>query len=112
MVVRTHEAGETVVFWAYVKDKDTGEYIDPTQGVKFWLRKPDGSIPLKAAVPITDVAMTKCVLGKYYFNYTTLDADPLKKWKFWAKAIDGSGAAETRTIVRHVFMLRSPQEFN
>ena len=112
MVVKTHEAGETVVFWAYVKNKATGEYMDPTDGVKFWLRKPDGSIPQKASVDVTALAMTKSQTGYFYFQYTTLDADPLKKWKFWATAFDGAGASATKTTVRHVFMLRSPHEFN
>lgn len=111
-MIKTHEAGETVVIWAYVKNKATGEYMDPTSGVNVWLRYPDGGIPQKGSVDITEMAMTKDVVGKYKFQYTTLDADPLKKWKFWCQAVDGAGASETKTTAKHVFMLRSPHQFN
>lgn len=113
-IVKTHEAGESVMLWAYVTSKSSGAYVDPSAGVTVSLRKPDGNpgIAVNDVTEITDEAMTKDETGKYYYNYRSRSTDPLGEWKFWCVATDGAGDTATITTGRHKFMLQSPQEFS
>lgn len=104
MTTQVFQRGEVVPCWAEARNwEDT--LINPSQGVKITIKKPDGTAALDGETPITDVAMTNPETGKYVYYYKSNDDDPVNWWHYLCKAADGSGSEEKVVITHGSFKL-------
>ena len=106
MKIQVFQRGETVPIWA--EDKNwAGVLIDPSAGIKVTLyqaKKKDGDPDVYAKdyndTDINDKLMTWDAVGKYVFYYKSDIADPVGWWRYFCKAVDGTGDT-ARTVITH-----------
>lgn len=106
MSIQVFQRGETVPIWAENRNW-AGVLTDPTAGIKITLYKPDGVLAKDYDdTDITDKPMTKDADGKYVFYYKSATANPIGWWRYFCKAVDGTGDAAKTVISYGSFELK------
>lgn len=90
--------GATVPIHADVKNW-SGAYIDPTNGLKTTIYKPDGTAAEE------DKPMTQDESGRYVYYFQTSSDSDEDTWEYEVTAQDGSGDGAKFTIARGSFKL-------
>lgn len=106
MVTRNFQRSETVPIWSETENP-AGELFNPTPGgIKVTLKKPDGTLAKDADEnDIDDTAMVQADIGKFVYYYKSNATDPVGWWRYFCKAVDGTGDGEKRVITHGGFAL-------
>lgn len=91
-MIQVFQKGEGVgVYWEIQNWADA--YINPSQGAKITIWKPDGTLAKDYDdTDLTSKSMTNDATGKYSFTYYSHTTDPVGWWSILCVATDGTGA--------------------
>jgi hypothetical protein len=97
-MIQIFHRGEVVPIWCEVKNW-LGVYINPSQGAKVTIYKPDGTIKVE------DAAMDPVADGIYVYYYYSAIADPDDWWRYICVPTDGTGGTTKKVFVNGSFKL-------
>ena len=100
MNMRAFQKPETVPIYVEVRDTDTDELVDPSEGVLLTLTDPNMN------VIFSEIPMTKKETGIYIYYWQPSEDSPTGWYKTRGLAVDGMGAGERSTVVLGGFYLQ------